>query len=186
MTKWANAVPSRAEQQDTKRKAIIREAARCFNRRGSHGTTLEDVAERLGVTKTALYRYVNNKNDLLCACHEEAMEIADRIVVMSHGRIEQVGKPSEIYENPANPFVCEFLGNANRIPLTWANGKMSHPAIDLDAITVKPRLVGAEHVFVRPHDIHLVKDSAGAGTVRFLSIVGPVVSDEIKPSAASL
>jgi TetR/AcrR family transcriptional regulator len=47
-----------------------------FNRRGSHGTTLEDVAERLGVTKTALYRYVANKNDLLCACHEEAMEIA--------------------------------------------------------------------------------------------------------------
>ena len=54
---------------------------------------------------------------------EEAMEIADRIVVMSHGRIEQIGKPSEIYENPANPFVCEFLGNANRIPLTWTNGQ---------------------------------------------------------------
>jgi TetR/AcrR family transcriptional regulator len=76
VTRWANAVPSRAEQSDTKRKAIIREAARVFNRRGSHGTTLEDVAERLGVTKTALYRYVNNKNDLLCACHEEAMEVA--------------------------------------------------------------------------------------------------------------
>ena len=77
MRRWGNAVPSRAEQSDTKRKAIIREAARVFNRRGSHGTTLEDVAERLGVTKTALYRYVNNKNDLLCACHEEAMEIAN-------------------------------------------------------------------------------------------------------------
>ena len=76
MTKWANVVPSRAEQSETKRKAIIREAARVFNRRGSHGTTLEDVAERLGVTKTALYRYVNNKNDLLSACHAEAMEIA--------------------------------------------------------------------------------------------------------------
>jgi TetR/AcrR family transcriptional regulator len=76
MSRWANAVPSRAEQSETKRKAIIREAARVFNRRGSHGTTLEDVAERLGVTKTALYRYVDNKNDLLCACHEEAMEIA--------------------------------------------------------------------------------------------------------------
>jgi TetR/AcrR family transcriptional regulator len=76
MNRWANAVPSRAEQSKTKRKAIIREAARVFNRRGSHGTTLEDVAERLGVTKTALYRYVANKNDLLCACHEEAMEIA--------------------------------------------------------------------------------------------------------------
>jgi TetR/AcrR family transcriptional regulator len=77
MGRWANAVPSRAEQSDTKRKAIIREAARVFNRRGSHGTTLEEVAERLGVTKTALYRYVDNKNDLLCACHEEAMEIAN-------------------------------------------------------------------------------------------------------------
>jgi TetR/AcrR family transcriptional regulator len=77
MGRWANAVPSRAEQSDTKRKAIIREAARVFNRRGSHGTTLEDVAERLGVTKTALYRYVDNKNDLLCACHEEVMEIAN-------------------------------------------------------------------------------------------------------------
>ena len=65
MERWANAVPSRAEQSDTKRKAIIREAARVFNRRGSHGTTLEDVAERLGVSKTALYRYVDNKNDLL-------------------------------------------------------------------------------------------------------------------------
>jgi TetR/AcrR family transcriptional regulator len=77
MERWANAVPSRAEQSDTKRKAIIREAARVFNRRGSQGTTLEDVAERLGVSKAALYRYVDNKNDLLYACHEEAMEIAN-------------------------------------------------------------------------------------------------------------
>jgi TetR/AcrR family transcriptional regulator len=77
MNRWANAVPSREEQSDTKRKAIIREAAQVFNRRGSHGTTLADVALRLGVTKTALYRYVANKNDLLVACHEEAMEIAN-------------------------------------------------------------------------------------------------------------
>lgn len=88
MNKWANAVPSRAEQTEHKRKAIIREAARVFNRRGSHGTTLDDVAERLGVTKTALYRYVDNKNDLLCACHEEAMEIAEEH--LQHG--ERTGK----------------------------------------------------------------------------------------------
>ena len=76
MSRWANAVPDREQQLEIKRKAIIREAAKVFNRRGSHGTTLDDVAERLGVTKTALYRYVRNKNDLLYACHEEAMEIA--------------------------------------------------------------------------------------------------------------
>jgi TetR/AcrR family transcriptional regulator len=76
VARWANAIPDREEQLEIKRQAIIREAAKVFNRRGSHGTTLDDVAERLGVTKTALYRYVQNKNDLLFACHEEAMEIA--------------------------------------------------------------------------------------------------------------
>ncbi|QCK85375.1 TetR/AcrR family transcriptional regulator [Phreatobacter aquaticus] len=76
MSRWGNALPNRDEQLETKRKAIIREAARFFNRRGSHGTSLDDVAERLGVTKAALYRYVPSKQDLLYACHEEAMEIA--------------------------------------------------------------------------------------------------------------
>jgi len=78
MTRWANAVPNRAQQQELKRQAIIREAARIFSRRGFHGATLDDVADRLGVTKTALYRYVRNKNDLIFACHEEAMDIAFR------------------------------------------------------------------------------------------------------------
>ena len=76
MARWANALPERQTQIDIKRRAIIREAARAFNQRGSHGATLDDVAERLGVTKAALYRYVQNKNDLLFACHEEAMAIA--------------------------------------------------------------------------------------------------------------
>lgn len=76
MSVWANAVPNRAEQQELKRQAIIREAAWVFSRRGYHGATLDDVADRLGVTKAALYRYVRNKNDLVFACHEEAMALA--------------------------------------------------------------------------------------------------------------
>jgi len=78
LARWGSAVQDREEQQELKRKAIIREAAQIFSRRGWHGATLDDVATRLGVTKAALYRYVRNKNDLLFACHEEAMEIADR------------------------------------------------------------------------------------------------------------
>lgn len=76
MSRWANSLPNREEVLETKRKAIIREAAKVFNRRGSHGATLDDVALRLGVSKAALYRYVQSKQDLLYACHEEAMEIA--------------------------------------------------------------------------------------------------------------
>ena len=48
---------------------------------------------------------------------EEALELADRVVVMNRGRIEQVGKPDAIYQEPATPFVCEFIGKANRIDL---------------------------------------------------------------------
>lgn len=78
MARWGNVLPDRIEQQELKRKAIIREAARVFSRQGSHGATLGDVADGLGVSKAALYRYVRNKQDLVFACHEEAMEIADR------------------------------------------------------------------------------------------------------------
>jgi sulfate/thiosulfate transport system ATP-binding protein len=44
---------------------------------------------------------------------EEAMEVADRIVVMNQGRIEQVGTPDEVYDHPATPFVLQFLGDVN-------------------------------------------------------------------------
>ena len=44
---------------------------------------------------------------------EEALEVADRVVVMNHGRIEQVGTPDEVYDHPATPFVYEFLGDVN-------------------------------------------------------------------------
>ncbi|UPG88136.1 TOBE-like domain-containing protein [Luteibacter aegosomaticola] len=64
---------------------------------------------------------------------EEALELADRIVVMNRGRIEQVGTPEAIYHEPATPFVCEFVGRTNRIALrreghTWAAGAWSTPA----------------------------------------------------------
>ena len=48
---------------------------------------------------------------------EEALELADRIAVMDRGRIEQIGTPGAVYQNPATPFVCEFIGKVNRIPL---------------------------------------------------------------------
>lgn len=80
---WADAIPGRDEQQALKRKAIVRAAARLMSRRGSHGATLDDVADRLGVSKAALYRYVSNKNDLILACHEEALAIAERC--LDHG-----------------------------------------------------------------------------------------------------
>jgi sulfate transport system ATP-binding protein len=62
---------------------------------------------------------------------EEAMEVADKIVVINEGRIEQVGTAAEIYDNPATPFVMNFVGEVNRLPNTEAE------------------------LFVRPHEIEL-------------------------------
>ncbi len=44
---------------------------------------------------------------------EEALEVADRVVIMNHGQIEQIGTPEEVYDHPANPFVYDFLGTVN-------------------------------------------------------------------------
>src|SRR5436309_12806635 len=62
---WGNAVPSLSEAAELKRASIVRAAAQCFNRSGFHGTSMDDIAERLGVTKAALYRYVSGKHELL-------------------------------------------------------------------------------------------------------------------------
>ena len=53
---------------------------------------------------------------------EEALELADRIVVMNEGRIEQIGSPEEVYDHPATPFVYEFLGHANRFECVVEGG----------------------------------------------------------------
>ena len=55
---------------------------------------------------------------------EEALELADRVVVMNRGRIEQVGTPEEIYQQPATPFVVEFIGKVNRLAAGIADGRL--------------------------------------------------------------
>jgi TetR/AcrR family transcriptional regulator len=64
---WSNALPGREQVAELKRNAIIREAARAFTRKGFHGTSMDDIAKYLGVTKPALYRYVKTKHEILFA-----------------------------------------------------------------------------------------------------------------------
>ena len=63
------------------------------------------------------------------------MEVADRIVVMNKGVIEQVGAPGEVYDNPASDFVYHFLGDANRLH------------------------VGENHLLFRPHEVSLSRQA---------------------------
>jgi TetR/AcrR family transcriptional regulator len=68
--------PTKEKMHGIKRQAVLREAAASFNQKGYHATSLTEIATSLGVTKAALYHYFPNKNNLLLACFERAMEVA--------------------------------------------------------------------------------------------------------------
>ncbi len=74
---------------------------------------------------------------------EEAMAVADKIVVMNQGRIEQIGTPAEVYDNPANPFVMSFVGEVNILDHTSPLFKRTN------------RANSASRLFVRPHDLEI-------------------------------
>jgi len=110
-----------------------------------------------------LRRWLRNLHDELSVAsvfvthdQEEALEVADRVAIMNHGRIEQTGAPADVYDTPANAFVYGFLGD-----VTLFDG-----------------------TFVRPHDVEIFRDSgrnpdAIFATVRFVSSSGGVVRVEL-------
>jgi sulfate transport system ATP-binding protein len=95
---------------------------------------------------------------------EEAMEVADRIVVMNEGRIEQQGSPDEVYDRPATPFVLQFLGDVNLF-----HGRLGHgpgaPGAQAEGIT-----------YVRPHELQIIdapEEGSIAVTLAQALTVGP-------------
>ena len=103
---------------------------------------------------------------------EEALELADRLVVMSQGKIEQVGTPDDVYDNPANPFVFNFIGESSCLDVEIDNGEMwvGGRAIGLTAGET-PK--GKAQLFFRPHDVELVSEGAAlAGVVAATRRVG--------------
>jgi len=96
---------------------------------------------------------------------EEALEVADRVVVMSHGRIEQVGTPEDVYHHPANPFVFQFLGNVNMLPAHFNGGRPVLVDTDPAAGDTPPSGGQRGRVFVRPHMMDIT--TAPRGSVHF-------------------
>jgi putative spermidine/putrescine transport system ATP-binding protein len=103
----------------------------------------------------------------------EAMELGDRIVVMSAGRIEQIGTPRDIYFRPANRTVAQFVGTINRLAGQWRDGSFETTGGSIALPGSVPR-GGAPELFFRPEDAHLA-DPAHAqlrGTIEAVSFLG--------------
>ncbi len=108
---------------------------------------------------------------------EEALELADRIVVINKGRIEQQGTPIEVYDHPANAFVYNFLGNVNVFNGRIKNGKVSIGEHHLEAPDeLKHTDEKPSQTFVRPHEIGISRirssDADLEGTIREVRLMG--------------
>jgi sulfate transport system ATP-binding protein len=111
---------------------------------------------------------------------EEALELADRIVVIDRGRIEQVGTPRDVYENPATSFVHGFIGETIATPVTIDNGVVSRAGrpTGLDSQGTPN---GAGTLFVRPYNLAVVPaaEATFAGQVTRIHGLGPARRIEV-------
>jgi len=84
---------------------------------------------------------------------DEAMEVADRVVVLNRGRVEQVGTPDEVYDRPATPFVLKFLGDVNLF-------RGHFHAVHAPGQQAEGTTADENTVYVRPHEIEVVDEPA--------------------------
>ena len=139
---------------------------------------LRDLHRRLGLTSV----FVTHDQ-------EEALELADQVVLMREGNIEQIGSPRQIYDRPATPFVYEFLGSANRLPCQVQGGR-----IDVAGGWVEPPYGiaiadGAAWLFVRPHDLAIERVGRAQGMPAVLTSVmttGPTYRLRLKLDQADI
>jgi putative spermidine/putrescine transport system ATP-binding protein len=116
---------------------------------------------------------------------EEALSLADRLVVMNAGRIEQIGSPSDLYERPATPFVADFIGKTN-----FFKGSMKGDEFLTEfGLSLRPdkKLAGATLLGVRPEKIQisaqLNQPNAMEGVVELVSYLGPSTEYRVRIAA---
>jgi sulfate transport system ATP-binding protein len=93
---------------------------------------------------------------------EEAFELADTVVVMNHGKIEQQGTPDEVFDHPATPFVMDFLGNVNVYHGRVENGRAFWHGIPIDYPDYPHAQAREARVYLRPHELELSPPAAVA------------------------
>jgi putative spermidine/putrescine transport system ATP-binding protein len=123
---------------------------------------------------------------------EEALALSDRIVVMSKGRMEQVGEPFEIYNNPATGFVASFVGQLNRLPVTIddpALGRLRFGRYELRTTSMIEPPAGTEvSLMMRPEEITLdaEEENVLGGTVENVTFLGSIVRVQVAVDGSKL
>jgi sulfate transport system ATP-binding protein len=114
---------------------------------------------------------------------EEALEVADRIVVMNKGKIEQIGTPQEVYEHPATPYVYNFLGNVNQFETEVVKQSARIDALNISIKTGKSIQEGPAIAYIRPHELAIhqgPKPSSFQAKINHIYAVGPIIRVELE------
>lgn len=110
-----------------------------------------------------LHDEINMTSVFVTHDQEEAMEVADRVVVMNNGKIEQMGSPEDVYAHPATPFVYNFLGNVNLFHGRVTNGKMMIGDLAIALPSSAQPEAGNAQIYIRPHQLDLARQPSGQG-----------------------
>ncbi|EKU82807.1 sulfate transport system ATP-binding protein [Massilia sp. UYP32] len=115
---------------------------------------------------------------------EEALEVADQVVLMNKGRVEQLGSPDQVYNNPASPFVYGFLGNVNLFHGRVNDGVLASGDVRFQAPQHAGVVDGAGIGYVRPHDLDVERYTPGAAGVvaklRRAHAIGPLAQLDLE------
>jgi sulfate transport system ATP-binding protein len=108
---------------------------------------------------------------------EEALELADRVVIMNRGRIEQVGTVDDVYETPRTPFVFDFLGDSNVLDAEVRGRELRLPGAGEALVTNSIHPAGPVDLYVRPGDLRLAEPGKAGIDVRVTEVqrTGPIV-----------
>jgi sulfate/thiosulfate transport system ATP-binding protein len=115
---------------------------------------------------------------------EEALEVADQVVLMNKGRVEQLGTPDQVYNHPASPFVYGFLGNVNLFHGRVHEGVLASGGVQFEA-PQHAGVVNSEGIgYVRPHDLEVERYAPGADGVvvklRRAHAIGPLAQLDLE------
>jgi sulfate transport system ATP-binding protein len=115
---------------------------------------------------------------------EEAMEVADQVVLMNRGKVEQIGAPAEVYNHPASPFVYGFLGNVNLFRGPVHEGVLQFAGGSIEARNHAGAGDAQGVGYVRPHDIEIERFTTGAEGIlvqlRRAHAIGPLAQLELE------
>ena len=111
---------------------------------------------------------------------QEAIEVADTIVVLNQGRIEQFGVPGEVYDLPTSAFVHRFLGQVNELRVELRNGRAYLGPIDISPAADVDTGAANSIALIRPHEIEIGPEGVGwPAAVVAVRVIGPIVRLEI-------